>query len=137
MKPKLQVESTGILQDLGGNEYAEEILVVDEDRPWLEIRLNVHEWHDAEAVFFQLSHVHIASKDVDGAKPTLALRDGEWWSEVLDAVLEHVAFTSIAFDRAAERSSGTFTYLYGWEDGILHEDEIRPAEPASRTDPAT
>lgn len=119
-----------MLQDIGGYGYAQEILVVDEDRPWLEIRLGVQEWRDADIVFFRLANVHVTSANSDGAKPTLVLRDGEWWSSVFDSVLEHVAFNSTTFDRTAERSPDVFTYLYGWEDGDVQEAEIRPADPA-------
>lgn len=132
---KLTVRSTGMLQDLGGNGYAQEIHVVDEERPWLEVRLGVREWTDADIVFFRLATVHITSEDATESKPTSALRDGGWWSAVLDAALEHIAFNTSAFDRAAERSPGAFTYLYGWEDGDVQEAEIRPAEPEPRDDP--
>lgn len=130
MKPKLEIRSTGVLQDLGGDGYAQEVHVIDEDRPWLDIRLGVREWDDDDVVFFRLANVHIESEDATGSNPTAVLVDGVWWATVLDEVLEHVAFATTRFDRAAERNEGAFKYLYGWEDAEVKESEIRPADPA-------
>lgn len=129
MKPKLTVGFTAMVEDVGRDEYANEVRVTDEERPWLDISLGVQSWTDADIVFFRLASVHIISDNLSESKPTLVLADGEWWAEVLDAVLEHIAFNSIEFDRAAERHDGEFNYAYGWEDGEVKDAEIRPAEP--------
>lgn len=127
MTPKLKVRSTGVLQDLGGDDYVQEVEVVDEDRPWLDIRLGVRESHDEGIVIFRLATVHITSADLAESQPTVVLSDGEWWQAVLDEVLEHVAFTTTRFDHAVERSEPVFTYRYGWDDGYVQESEISPA----------
>lgn len=125
------VRYTGMIEEFGPYETAEEVQVSDEDRPWLEINMGVQHWNDDDVVLFRLASVHMVSKNFSESKPTTVLREGEWWTAVLDAVLEYVAFNSIAFDRAAERSEGAFTYEYGWEDGDVKQAEIRPANPAT------
>lgn len=137
MKPNLKVRTSVVLEDVGEDVYSYAVHVIDEDRPWLEVRLRVREWTDAGIVFFRLANVGIFSDDLTEAKPTVVLQDGEWWAAVLDAALEDVAFTSTSFDRAVERSPEVFTYLYGWEDGEVRESTIGPAEPKPRTGPAT
>lgn len=127
---KLRVITTVTREDIGGDFYSYVVRVIDENQPWLRVRLRVREWSDAGIVFFRLTNIQIESEDLTESKPTEVLCNGEWWREVLDATLEDVAFTSSEFDRAAERHEGAFTYLYGWEDGEVKESEIRPASPA-------
>lgn len=128
-KPNLTVRSTAVFEDIGGDVGSFPVQVLDADRPWLEIRMRLRQWTDDDIVFFRLANVHIASEDATEAKPTLLLPQGDWWAAVLDAVLEHIAFASAAFDRVAEKHEGVFTYVYGWEDGELREAEIHPADP--------
>lgn len=126
----LKVQSTVVLEHIGDDVYAHSVRVIDEDRPWLQVRLRVREWSDAGIVFFRLTNVQIESEDLTESEPTVVLCDGEWWAEVLDAALEDVAFRTTEFDRAVERSPEVFTYLYGWEDREVKQAEISPADPS-------
>lgn len=100
------------------------VQVVDPERPWLTVELHVYERSDTEIATFRLAEVHLYSENLDEAAPTSLLMEGAWWSSILKKVLEHLAFKSTEFDRAAERGGDTFTYLYGWEDGEVQEAEF-------------